>query len=145
MAFSLPPPSLLLDDVDAWQGLASDFSSSLTLVPTLGVSSSSDPSITAPPSAGLSSLSSGASGKFNVFSFVGASISGGAVKRFLVHLKADDDHEDFCLGMVGSLKFCLKGKLPGSNSCGTGRHGTSKCLVAWHALYVKFTDTQVYT
>jgi len=46
--------------------------------------------------------------------------------------------------MVGSTKFCLKDKLLGASSCGTGRHGTAKHPVSWNALYVRFTDTQAY-
>jgi hypothetical protein len=77
--------------------------------------------------------------------FVGASVSGEGIKRFLAHLRSMEEHKDVYLGLVGSTKFCFKDKLPGANLCGTGRHGASKLSAAWPTLYVKFTDTQVYT
>jgi hypothetical protein len=145
MASSTPPSTLRLDDDDAWQGFASGFSSSLSLVLAPAPSLRSDASAVVSPSAVPSSTSSGSSGKFNAFTFVGASVSGGAVKRFLVHLCGAEEHEEVCFGLVGSTKFCLRDKIPGSTSCGTGRHGLMKFPVTGNALYVKFTDTQIYT
>jgi hypothetical protein len=52
--------------------------------------------------------------------------------------------EWLCLGLVGSTKFCTKGCLLGTSSCGTGRHETLKYNSLPDTFYVKYNDIQAY-
>jgi hypothetical protein len=45
---------------------------------------------------------------------------------------------------VGSNKFCVKERLPGSLSCGTTRHETSKFEASYGHGYVKFNEIQAH-
>jgi len=128
-------PSLPLDE-DNWM----DFTSSLiTSLPTLQSSSGS----TEPSPSNPSSLHS--FGKFNSFSFVGASISGGGTRRGLLITQQRSKFERLCLGLVGLNKFCTKERLAGSNSCGTVKHETSKFEASPNCCFVKFNEIQAHS
>jgi len=70
-------PSLLSDD-DNWQGFTSSL---ITSLPALQPSSSGS-ATTSPPS---QPSSTGSSGKFNSFTFVGASLTGGGLQTHSTH------------------------------------------------------------
>jgi hypothetical protein len=127
-----PALSLPIDDDDDWKGLSIGVSSTLT-----STSGSSEPTR-------LDPSSSSSSGKYNMFNFVGATISGGGPKRSLFHTSSIAKLDKVCLGLVGSNKFCIKSCLEGSNSCGTGRHGSSKFSIAMNCFYIKHSDSQVH-
>ncbi len=46
--------------------------------------------------------------------------------------------------MVGTSKFCIKDRLPGAGSCGTGKHEISKFPAKQDAFYLKHNEIQAY-
>jgi hypothetical protein len=109
------------DDDDNWMGLMAGVTSSLTL--TSG--SATSPTLSTLDTGSPASTST--SGKFNSFAFAGAAVSGGwGSKRTLVAMFPKSKFDRLCLGLVGTTKFCIKEHLPGTQSCGTGKHESSK-------------------
>jgi hypothetical protein len=133
-----PSLSLLTAEDDDWQGLTAGLTSSLTL--TTGSASTT----TTPSTSGSPTLAAN-TGKFNSFTFVGSALSGGVSKRSLLATFPSSKYQRLCLGLVGSSKFCIKERLPGANSCGTGKHETSKYRQVFEdAFYVKHNEIQAY-
>jgi hypothetical protein len=102
------------------------------------------PSTSSRPSSIVSSsasLPTASTGEFNLFSTVGALLSGGGVKREVWFLEEGDLP---CLGKVGvSNTFCIKPCEPGKPHCGTLRHGV-KFPVSKNMAYIQASDTQMY-
>jgi len=90
-------PSNVPSDDDNWQGFTSSL---ITSLPTL--QSSSGSMVSSPPS---QPSSSGSSGKFNSFTFVGASLTGGGGSKRTLLIMPQARIDRLCLGLVGTNKF----------------------------------------
>ncbi len=87
--------------------------------------------------------SSGSSGEFHAFSFVGSSMpagGGGQKQLFLFDIKGSVSP---CLGSVSGLKFCIKDCIDGK-TCGVPTHATRKAKVETFRFYVKENEAKAF-